>query len=84
MKWITLLGIIAAACTTTSFVPQGIKTIRTKDTKGISLLMYSVFTYGVLLWLVYGLVNRDIPVIIANAATISLASVVLVRKIGNG
>jgi MtN3 and saliva related transmembrane protein len=84
MKWVTIIGIVAAACTTTSFVPQVIKTIKTKDTKGISLLMYSIFSFGVLCWLVYGLINRDIPVIIANAATILLASFVLVLKIKNG
>jgi MtN3 and saliva related transmembrane protein len=84
MNWITILGIFAAACTTASFVPQVIKTIRTRDTKGISLLMYSIFSLGVLLWLVYGIIRSDIPVVIANAATISLAVIVLILKIKNG
>jgi MtN3 and saliva related transmembrane protein len=68
MKLVTVLGIIAAVCTTSSFVPQVIKTIEMKDTKGISLLMYSIFKLGVLLWLIYGLINGDLPVILANAA----------------
>jgi MtN3 and saliva related transmembrane protein len=84
MEWITIIGIVAAVCTTGSFVPQVIKTIRTKDTKGISLLMYSFFSAGVLLWLVYGIVKIDWPIIVANIVTISLASVVLVLKIKNG
>jgi MtN3 and saliva related transmembrane protein len=84
MEWITIIGIIAAACTTGSFVPQVIKTIMTRDTKGISLLMYSFFSLGVLLWLVYGIVKLDFPIIVANAVTISLASIVLILKIKNG
>ncbi len=84
MDWITVIGIVAAICTTGSFVPQVIKTIVTKDTKAISLLMYSFFSLGVFLWLVYGIVKLDPPIIVANAVTISLASIVLFMKIKNG
>jgi MtN3 and saliva related transmembrane protein len=84
MKLTSIIGFIAAVCTTGSFIPQVYKTIKTKDTKGISLLMYSIFSLGVLLWLVYGIIIKDVPVAVANAVTISLAAVVLVLKIKNG
>lgn len=74
-------GWIAAAFTTFSFLPQAIKTVRDKDTSGISLGMYSIFTIGVFLWLIYGLVIGDIPIIIANAITFLFALTILIMKI---
>ncbi len=79
-----LLGLCAAVCTTVSFLPQATRTIRTRDTSGISLWMYVIFCAGVLLWLVYGLLRRDTPVIAANAITLVTAGTVLVLKIRNG
>ncbi len=76
-------GYIAAFLTTASFLPQAIKTIKTKDTESISLLMYSMFVLGVVLWLVYGIVIKDIPIIIANIFTFSLSGTILVVKIIN-
>jgi MtN3 and saliva related transmembrane protein len=84
MKWIQIIGFVAATCTTVSFVPQVIKTLRTRDTKGISLIMYSIFTFGVFLWLLYGVFIRDIPIIIANIITVTLALIVLILKIKHG
>ncbi|MBN2442110.1 MAG: SemiSWEET transporter [Spirochaetales bacterium] len=84
MKVITIIGFVAAVCTTASFLPQVIKTLRTKQTKDISLLMYIVFTLGVLLWLSYGIIKKDLPIIIANTITFLLAVCVLVLKIKNG
>ena len=81
MDWITILGLTAATCTTASFVPQAIKTIRTKQTKDLSLGMYSLITIGVLLWLIYGIIIGDLPIIVANAITISFASIILYLKI---
>jgi MtN3 and saliva related transmembrane protein len=75
------IGSIAAICTTLAFVPQVIKSWRTRDLSGISLPMYTIFTLGVILWLVYGLLIGDWPVIIANAITAVLASVVLLLKL---
>jgi MtN3 and saliva related transmembrane protein len=77
----TCIGAIAAVCTTVAFVPQVIKSWRTRDLSGISLPMYTIFTLGVILWLVYGLLIGDWPVIIANAITALLASVVLLLKL---
>ena len=74
---ISYLGYAAATLTTLSFVPQAVKIIRTRDTHGISVEMYSAFTFGILLWLTYGIGKRDIAIIAANAVTLSLASVIL-------
>lgn len=75
------IGSIAAVCTTLAFVPQVVQSWRTRDLSGISLPMYTIFTIGVLLWLIYGILIRDWPVIIANAITAMLASVVLLLKL---
>ena len=56
-----VIGILAAFLTTVSFVPQAILAIRTRRTDGISLLMYSMFTLGVAVWLVYGLLIGSLP-----------------------
>ncbi len=75
---------MAAVCTTGAFFPQVIKTLKTKDTKGISLLMYSVTTLGIFLWLVYGLLINDTPIILANAVTIVLTLSILLLKVKHG
>ena len=77
----TLLGLVAACCTTISFLPQALKTIQTKDTSGISVYMYSLFTFGTLLWLFYGLITDNMPVYIANAITLLFATIILTYKI---
>ena len=81
---ITLTGFAAAALTTFAFVPQVVRTLRTRDTRAISLWMYVLFTGGVFLWLVYGSVLALWPVVIANGVTFLLAFAVLVLKIRNG
>lgn len=81
MDWIKIVGYIAAASTTIAFLPQAIQTIKTKDTKSISLGMYILFTFGVLMWLIYGIANTDWPIIIANAITLLLAIVILFYKV---
>mgnify|MGYP006418449359 CR=1 FL=1 len=81
MNYIMIVGSIAAACTTLSFLPQAIKVIKTKHTKDLSLEMYSVFVFGVLMWLIYGILLGEIPIIIANVVTLVLASVILGFKI---
>jgi MtN3 and saliva related transmembrane protein len=75
------IGLLAACLTTLSFVPQALHTLRTRDVSGISLGMYSVFTLGVALWLVYGLILGAMPVIIANLLTLALASSILVMRL---
>lgn len=81
MTIIDLLGYAAAALTTASFVPQAVQTFRTKDVSGISVGMYSLFTAGVALWLVYGLALQAWPIVAANMVTLVLASGILGMKL---
>jgi MtN3 and saliva related transmembrane protein len=76
-----LIGPVAAILTTASFIPQVIQVLKTKNTEGISLGMYVMFVSGVFLWLIHGLIIQDLPVIVANAVTFVLASIVLYTKI---
>lgn len=78
---IKFIGYSAAFLTTFSFLPQTLKTIRDKDTKSISLLMYSMFTLGVLAWLIYGALTHDTPLLIANMITLFFAFIILWLKI---
>lgn len=79
-----LIGYAAAALTTASFVPQTLKSWRTRDLSGISLGMYSLFTLGVGLWLAYGLALDSWPIVAANAITLTLAGTVLALKLRYG
>jgi MtN3 and saliva related transmembrane protein len=80
-EWV---GFIAAALTTFSFIPQAIRTIRTKETHGISLGMYVMFTVGIAFWLAYGLVLMSWPMILSNIVTLVLSGTVLALKIRYG
>lgn len=81
MNTTSIIGYLAAFGTTVSFLPQAIKTIQTKDTSGISLNMYALFTAGTLLWLIYGVMSHSLPVAIANSITLVFASIILIYKI---
>jgi len=81
MQWVTILGLAAAVLTTSSFIPQVIKVIRTRQVKDISVTMYAIITVGISLWLAYGIVVNDLPVILANAVTLALVSMVLVLRV---
>jgi MtN3 and saliva related transmembrane protein len=76
-----IIGYLAAVLTTLSFVPQAWHTFRTRDVSGISLGMYSAFTLGVALWLVYGLLLGAWPIVLANVITLALAAAILVMKL---
>lgn len=76
-----MIGYLAAFGTTASFLPQAIKTIRTKNTSGISLSMYALFTAGTLFWMIYGIMSGSLPVTVANVITFVFASIILVYKI---
>ncbi len=78
-----LVGYLAATMTTLSFLPQAILTLKTRDTDSLSLGMYSLFTCGVLLWLIYGIYLLNPAIIIANAITFMLACIILYFKIYN-
>lgn len=81
MGWTDLIGAFAAGLTTLSFLPQAWQTFRTRDVSGISLGMYGLFTLGVALWLVYGLLLGAWPIVAANALTLALALSILVMKL---
>ncbi len=80
----TLIGFAAAALTTLAFLPQVIKTWRSRSTGDISLSMFIAFTAGVLLWTVYGILISSPPVIVANSVVLVLAGIILVLKIKHG
>ena len=73
---IEIIGYIAAVLTTASFLPQAIKTLKTRDTQSLSLSMYSIFCTGVLMWLLYGIAIANWPIVVANAVTILLAGTI--------
>ncbi|MGL6045080.1 MAG: SemiSWEET transporter [Vogesella sp.] len=75
-----LLGYIAAFLTTTSFLPQVIRTLRTGDTRSISFTMYLMLVAGVAAWLAYGLLLGALPIVLANGMTLLLSSIILAMK----
>jgi len=84
VSWLTGVGLLAAFCSTVAFLPQVIKTWRTRSTKDISLGMFTVLIIGILLWFAYGIIIRDIPLIVANAVTLVFAGTILVFKLKHG
>jgi len=84
MDYSTLIGLTAAAFTTAAFIPQVIKTVRTRQTKDLSLTMYLTLIMGILLWLAYGLSTGDVPIILTNGITLVLAAIIVFFKIKHG
>ena len=81
ISWADAIGATAAVLTTAAFVPQVWLTFKTRDASGVSLGMYSVFTVGITLWLVYGLLMQAWPIVVANVITLVLAIAILVMKL---
>ena len=80
---IDVLGYISATLTTIAFLPQIIKTVQTKSAKDVSMGMFVLFTIGVFLWIIYGILTRSYPVLIANAVIFCLALAQILLKIKN-
>ncbi|ANJ00698.1 hypothetical protein A8O14_03565 [Polynucleobacter wuianus] len=80
---VEIIGYCAAFLTTVAFLPQAIQSWRTRDLSGISLGTYSLFTAGLSLWLVYGLIIEKWPLILANALTFALAFSILLLKLSH-
>lgn len=78
---VTVLGLVAGTLTTLSFLPQLIKAWKSRSTHDISIGMFSMLAVGVLLWLIYGLVTADIPVIVANAITLVFVALIVALKL---
>ena len=76
-----ILGLVAGLFTTIAFVPQVIKTWKSKHANDISLAMFSIFSSGVALWIVYGVMIGSLPVILANVVTLALALTILALKL---
>jgi MtN3 and saliva related transmembrane protein len=81
MDYATIVGLIAAALTVIAFFPQLMKVWKTKSTKAISLGMLIIFCSGVFLWLVYGILTQDPPVMIANLLIFIQAFIILMFKV---
>ena len=84
MEMVDVLGFVAASLTTGAFVPQVVKTARTKSAGDISLGMYCALGAGLCLWLLYGVLTRSVPVILANGVTFILSCVMIAFKLRKG
>lgn len=81
---VSLIGYVAGTCTTLAFLPQVIRTWRTRSTDDISLGMFSLMVFGIALWLFYGIVIGDWPLIIADSISLLFAAVILGMKVRYG
>jgi MtN3 and saliva related transmembrane protein len=84
MAFSTTVGLLAAICTTVSFVPQVLKAWRTRSTADISVGMFVLLVVGFTLWLLYGVMLGDLPLILANFVTLCLTGVILLLKLRFG
>ncbi len=78
---VNLIGYFAAAGTTLSFVPQLVRVWRLRSAREISLVTFSVFSLGVLLWLLYGICIASVPIILANSISLALSLAIIVLKL---
>ena len=81
MQFTDVLGYVAGTLTTIALVPQAWRAYRTRDVSGISLRMYCIFTVGIALWLAYGIVLDETPMMLANGVSLVLAIAVLAAKL---
>ena len=79
-----ILGFVAAILTTLCWLPQAVKTIRTKETRSLSLVTQGALTLGVVLWLSYGLLIGNAPIIFSNAISLVLVATILALKLRFG
>lgn len=84
MTMVTFFGLAAACCTTLAYLPQVIKTWRTRSTADISLVMFTLMVSGAMLWLLYGILLQDLPLILANGLTLALTGTILYLKLRHG
>lgn len=83
-SFIPYIGLAAAFVTTVCWLPQAIRIIRTRETRAISLAAYGAFTFGIALWLVYGILLADLPLILANTVTLALQLTIVGLKLRYG
>lgn len=82
--FVQLIGFVAAILTTVSYIPQVIQIWRTRETRSISLPMYLALSFGILLWIIYGVIILAWPLIIANSISFILVATILLLKIKHG
>lgn len=81
MQFVDVLGAVAGTLTTIAFLPQVIKTWRTGATRDLSMAMFLALVSGIVLWLIYGVLKDDLPLVLANGVTLVLAGVILFFKL---
>lgn len=81
MDYIQILGLSAAFFTTIANIPQAIKVIKTRNVKSLSASTYAMLFIGMLLWVVYGIIRNDVPIILANAIAGVLCGIILIMKL---
>jgi MtN3 and saliva related transmembrane protein len=79
-RLVEIIGLTAGSLTTISFLPQVVKTWKSRSVKDLSLVMFSLYCAGVLLWLIYGIMIDSLPVILSNTLTLILSAVILFFK----
>jgi MtN3 and saliva related transmembrane protein len=84
MNMMTVLGLLAGTCTTFAYLPQVIKTWRTRSTNDVSRGMFMLMVTGIVLWLAYGILQNDLPIIAANLASLVLTATILIFKLRFG
>lgn len=86
LKWIEILGIVAGLCTTSAVIPQLKKAIKTKKTADVSIGMFIVLLIGFVLWIIYGVQQSDVPIVLTNGLSLALNSlmIILILKYGKG
>jgi MtN3 and saliva related transmembrane protein len=80
---ISSIGMLAAMLTTAAYIPQAYKTIKTRSTRDLSLVTFSMLFSGTILWLVYGLYIHDTPIILSNGVMATLSGIIFFLKIGS-
>jgi len=84
MEWIEMFGFAAGVVTSVGMMPQLIKTIKTKQVDELSIQMYLIYLAGFGMWITYGIVREDIPIIATNSFSIILTIVMIILKIKFG
>ena len=84
MPFVTLVGMLAGVLTTVAFLPQVLRTWRTRSTADISLVMFLIYVTGLVLWLIYGVMLNDLPLILSNAVTLVFSGTILALKLRHG
>lgn len=72
MNFIDIIGLFAGTCVTIATIPQILKVWKTKKVKEISLKMFGILTFGIAVWIVYGILKKDLPIIITNGISLFL------------